>query len=166
MVRDILNDHPNRGYQHFRMSTTTFIGLRDVLLDRGLIRETQNMRANELAIFLFSHSSAPSIISGLSRTIRTQNSVSSSAPSPSRSPPSPSPPPPPPSSPPPENRSRVPPQALGRDHPRAGSASARKPPQSSATKSSAESLAAIAEQVLVLGRHQDWPCFRLLGFRI
>nr|CAD1830292.1 unnamed protein product [Ananas comosus var. bracteatus] len=62
----------------------------------------------------------PSIISGLSRTIRTQNSVSSSAPSPSRSPPSPSPPllrrhPRHP-----ENRSRVPPQALGRDHPPRG----------------------------------------------
>ncbi|OAY80190.1 hypothetical protein ACMD2_15948 [Ananas comosus] len=28
MVSDILNGHPDRGYQHFRMSTTTFIALR------------------------------------------------------------------------------------------------------------------------------------------
>lgn len=40
IVTDLLNGHPDRGYQHFRMSTMTFIALCDVLLARGLIRAT------------------------------------------------------------------------------------------------------------------------------
>nr|CAD1839494.1 unnamed protein product [Ananas comosus var. bracteatus] len=54
MVCDILNGHPDRGYDQFRMTTTSFVALRDVLLARGLIRGTRYMTADEqLAIFLF-----------------------------------------------------------------------------------------------------------------
>lgn len=54
LVCDILNGHPDRGYDHFRMTTSTFVALRDVLLARGLIRGTRYMTADEqLAIFLF-----------------------------------------------------------------------------------------------------------------
>nr|CAD1821536.1 unnamed protein product [Ananas comosus var. bracteatus] len=54
LVTDFLNGHSDRGYQHFRMSTTNFMALRDVLLARGLIRATRCMTADEqLAIFLF-----------------------------------------------------------------------------------------------------------------
>nr|CAD1842651.1 unnamed protein product [Ananas comosus var. bracteatus] len=35
MVCDILNGHPDRGYDHFRMTTTTFVALRDVLVGPG-----------------------------------------------------------------------------------------------------------------------------------
>lgn len=38
MICDILNGHSERGYNHFRMMTTIFIALRDVLVGRGLIR--------------------------------------------------------------------------------------------------------------------------------
>ncbi|OAY68269.1 putative nuclease HARBI1, partial [Ananas comosus] len=54
LVTDLLNGHSDRGYQHFRMSTTNFMALRNVLLARGLIRATRRMTADEqLAIFLF-----------------------------------------------------------------------------------------------------------------
>ncbi|XP_020110243.1 uncharacterized protein LOC109725462 [Ananas comosus] len=53
-ICDILNGHPDRGYNHFRMTTTIFIALRDELVGRGLITSTRNMTADEqLAIFLF-----------------------------------------------------------------------------------------------------------------
>nr|CAD1820235.1 unnamed protein product [Ananas comosus var. bracteatus] len=35
MICDILNGHPDRGYDHFRMTTTTFVALCDVLVARG-----------------------------------------------------------------------------------------------------------------------------------
>ncbi|OAY66795.1 hypothetical protein ACMD2_20249 [Ananas comosus] len=54
MACDILNGHPDRGYDQFRMMTTSFVALRDVLLARDLIRGTRCMTADEqLAIFLF-----------------------------------------------------------------------------------------------------------------
>lgn len=54
IVTDLLNGHLDRGYQHFRMSTMTFIALPDGLLARGLIGPTRRMTADEqLAIFLF-----------------------------------------------------------------------------------------------------------------
>ncbi|OAY77885.1 hypothetical protein ACMD2_21446 [Ananas comosus] len=63
----------------------------------------------------------------------------------------------------PENRSRVPPQALGRDHPPRG---VRQRPETPAELRHEvvrrEPRRHRREQVLVLGRHQNWPCFRLL----
>ncbi|OAY69894.1 hypothetical protein ACMD2_17812 [Ananas comosus] len=54
MICDILNGHPDKGYDHFRMTTTTFVTLRDMLVARGLIRGTRYMTVDEqLAIFLF-----------------------------------------------------------------------------------------------------------------
>ncbi|OAY63076.1 putative nuclease HARBI1 [Ananas comosus] len=54
MLCDILSDHHERCYHHFRMSATTFIALRDALVERGLISSTRNMTADEqLGIFLY-----------------------------------------------------------------------------------------------------------------
>nr|CAD1831605.1 unnamed protein product [Ananas comosus var. bracteatus] len=35
IICDILNGHPDKGYDHFRMTTTTFVTLRDMLVARG-----------------------------------------------------------------------------------------------------------------------------------
>lgn len=40
LIMDILRGHPDRGYQHFRMSNTTFMRLRDELVGKGLIQGT------------------------------------------------------------------------------------------------------------------------------
>lgn len=54
LIMDILRGHPDRGYQHFRMSNTTFIRLRNELVGRGLIQGTHHLTADEqLGIFLF-----------------------------------------------------------------------------------------------------------------
>ncbi|XP_020079660.1 uncharacterized protein LOC109713860 isoform X2 [Ananas comosus] len=54
LIHDILSGHPDRGYQHFRMTTTMFIRLRDELVARGFIQSTRHLTANEqLGIFLF-----------------------------------------------------------------------------------------------------------------
>ncbi|OAY65043.1 putative nuclease HARBI1, partial [Ananas comosus] len=54
MLCDILSGHHERCYHHFRMSATTFIALRDALVERGLISSTRNITADEqLGIFLY-----------------------------------------------------------------------------------------------------------------
>nr|CAD1829276.1 unnamed protein product [Ananas comosus var. bracteatus] len=54
MLCDILSGHHKRCCHHFRMSATTFIALRDALVERGLISSTINMTADEqLSIFLY-----------------------------------------------------------------------------------------------------------------
>ncbi|OAY76525.1 hypothetical protein ACMD2_03515, partial [Ananas comosus] len=54
MLCDILSGHPERCCHHFRVSATTFIALRDALVEKGLISSTRNMTADEqLGIFLY-----------------------------------------------------------------------------------------------------------------
>nr|CAD1831147.1 unnamed protein product [Ananas comosus var. bracteatus] len=54
MLCDILSGHHECCCNHFRMSATTFIALRDALGQRGLISSTRNMTADEqLGIFLY-----------------------------------------------------------------------------------------------------------------
>lgn len=49
-----LRGHPDRGYQYFRMSNTTFMRLRDELVGRGLIQGSRHLTSDEqLGIFLF-----------------------------------------------------------------------------------------------------------------
>ncbi|XP_020082181.1 putative nuclease HARBI1 [Ananas comosus] len=53
LVQDILFGHPDRGYQHFRMTNIMFEALRDDLIRRGLIQSTKNINVDkQLAIFL------------------------------------------------------------------------------------------------------------------
>nr|CAD1826083.1 unnamed protein product [Ananas comosus var. bracteatus] len=47
MLCDILSGHHERCCHNFRMSATTFIALRDALVERGLISSTRNMTADE-----------------------------------------------------------------------------------------------------------------------
>lgn len=54
LIFDILNGHPDRGYDHFRMTTTAFSALRDALFQTGLVQNTRNMTIEEqLGIFLY-----------------------------------------------------------------------------------------------------------------
>ncbi|XP_020080213.1 uncharacterized protein LOC109714964 isoform X2 [Ananas comosus] len=54
LIHDILRGHPDRGYQHFRMTTTMFTRLREELVGRGFIQNTRHLTADEqLGIFLF-----------------------------------------------------------------------------------------------------------------
>ncbi|OAY74020.1 putative nuclease HARBI1, partial [Ananas comosus] len=54
MLCDILSGHHERCCHHFRMSATTFIALRDALVERGLIISTRNMTTDEQSgIFLY-----------------------------------------------------------------------------------------------------------------
>nr|CAD1835764.1 unnamed protein product [Ananas comosus var. bracteatus] len=54
MLCDILSGHHECCCHHFRMSVTTFIALRDTLVERGLINSTRNITADEqLGIFLY-----------------------------------------------------------------------------------------------------------------
>ncbi|OAY62818.1 hypothetical protein ACMD2_09518 [Ananas comosus] len=50
LIHDILTGHPDRGYQHFRMTTTMFIRLRDELAGRGFIQNTRHLTAWYISI--------------------------------------------------------------------------------------------------------------------
>ncbi|OAY66485.1 hypothetical protein ACMD2_17618 [Ananas comosus] len=47
LIHDILSGHPNRGYQHFMMTTTMFIRLQDELVEKGCIQSTRHLTADE-----------------------------------------------------------------------------------------------------------------------
>ncbi|OAY81606.1 hypothetical protein ACMD2_21338, partial [Ananas comosus] len=54
MLCDILSGHHEHCCHHFRMRVTTFIAIRDALVERGLISSTRNITADEqLGIFLY-----------------------------------------------------------------------------------------------------------------
>ena len=54
LITDILSGHPDRGYDHFRMTNTMFFKLEELLVSRGLVTGTRNVSVQEqLAIFLY-----------------------------------------------------------------------------------------------------------------
>ncbi|PKA60265.1 hypothetical protein AXF42_Ash008324 [Apostasia shenzhenica] len=42
-IHEILNGHDVRAYNYFRMPAQVFTGLRDLLADRGVLRDTRFM---------------------------------------------------------------------------------------------------------------------------
>lgn len=53
-ITDILSGHPERGYNHFRMTNTMFVQLEELLVSRGLLRGSRYVTAKEqLGFFLY-----------------------------------------------------------------------------------------------------------------
>ena len=54
LIKDILSGHPDRGYDHFRMTNTMFFKLEELFVSCGLLTSTRNVMVHEqLAFFLY-----------------------------------------------------------------------------------------------------------------